>query len=86
MEQLPAQGTACLIDQLTLANNMHESHTHELIEKIVVNAPDKSSGHRTQQIEIYYRFDVAVSAATADSMKYSRRYTVSYSFVQYALH
>lgn len=29
---------------------------HELIEKIVVHAPDKSSGHRTQEIEIHYRF------------------------------
>ena len=26
---------------------------HEIIEKIVVHAPDKSSGHRTQQIDIY---------------------------------
>lgn len=46
---------------------------HELIEKIVVHAPDKSSGHRTQQIDIYYRFDVAVSTAIADSMKYDKK-------------
>ena len=37
---------------------------HELIEKIVVYAPEKSDGHRTQQIDIYYRFDVAVSTAS----------------------
>lgn len=37
---------------------------HDLIEKIVVHAPDKSSGKRTQQIDIYYRFNVAVSSAT----------------------
>ncbi|MBR6984380.1 MAG: hypothetical protein IKH75_12815 [Ruminococcus sp.] len=36
-------------------------------------APDKSSGHRTQQIDIYYRFDVAVSTAVADSMKYDKK-------------
>ena len=42
---------------------------HELIEKNVVHAPDKSSGHRTQEIEIHYRFDVAV----ADSMKYDKK-------------
>lgn len=29
---------------------------HELVEKIIVYAPDKSSGHRTQQINIYYNF------------------------------
>ena len=46
---------------------------HELIEKIVVHAPDKSRGHRTQQIDIYYRFDVAVSTAVADSMKYDKK-------------
>ena len=41
----------------------------ELIEKIVVHAPDKSSGHRTLEIEIHYRFNVAV----ADSMKYDKK-------------
>ena len=46
---------------------------HELIEKIVVHAPDKSSGNRTQQIEIHYRFDVAVTTAVADSMKYDKK-------------
>ena len=50
---------------------------HELIEKIVVHAPDKSSGHRTQQMDIYYRFDVAVSTAVADSMKYDKKRKVA---------
>ena len=50
---------------------------HELIEKIVVHAPDKSSGHRTQQIDIYYRFDVAVSMVVADSMKYDKKRKVA---------
>ena len=46
---------------------------YELISKIVIHAPDKSSGHRTQQIEIHYRFDVAVATAVADSMKYDKK-------------
>ncbi len=50
---------------------------HELINKIVVHAPDKSSGHRTQQIEIHYRFDVAVTTAVADSMKYDKKRKVA---------
>ena len=29
---------------------------HELIEKIVVQEGDKSSGHRLQRIDIYYTF------------------------------
>lgn len=50
---------------------------HELIEKIVVHTPDKSSGHRTQQIEIHYRFNVAVTTAVADSMKYDKKRKVA---------
>ena len=46
---------------------------HELIEKIVVHAPDKSSGHRVQQIDIYYRFNIAVSTAIADRREYDKK-------------
>ncbi len=46
---------------------------HELTEKIIVHAPDKSSGHRTQEIEIHHRFNVAVATAVADSMKYEKK-------------
>ena len=46
---------------------------HELIEKIIVHAPDKSDGHRTQQIEIHFRFDVAVATAIADSKEYDKK-------------
>lgn len=50
---------------------------HELIDKIVIHAPDKSSGHRTQQIKIHYRFDVTVATAVADSMKYDKKRKVA---------
>ena len=50
---------------------------HEFIEKIVVHAPDKSSGHRTQQIDICFRFNVAVATAVADSMVYDRKRKVA---------
>jgi len=33
----------------------------------------QSSGHRTQEIEIHYRFDVAVATTVADSMKYDKK-------------
>lgn len=46
---------------------------HELIEKIVVHAPEKSDGHRIQQIEIHFRFDVAVATAIADSREYDKK-------------
>lgn len=46
---------------------------HEFIEKIVVHAPDKSSGHRTQQIDIFFRFNVAVATVTADRSIYDKK-------------
>ncbi|MDE6746588.1 MAG: DUF4368 domain-containing protein [Oscillospiraceae bacterium] len=46
---------------------------HEFIEKIVVHAPDKSSGHRVQQIDIYYRFNIAVSTVIADQREYDKK-------------
>ena len=46
---------------------------HELIEKIVIHAPDKSSGHRTQKIEIHFRFNVAVATATANRREYTKK-------------
>ncbi|MDE6596608.1 MAG: DUF4368 domain-containing protein, partial [Oscillospiraceae bacterium] len=46
---------------------------HELIERIVVHAPDKSSGYRVQQIDIYYRFNIAVSTTIADRREYDKK-------------
>ncbi len=46
---------------------------HELIEKIVVHEADKSSGKRIQQIDIYFRFDVAVSSIETETGKYRKK-------------
>ena len=46
---------------------------HEFIEKIVVHAPGKSSGHRKQKIEIYFRFNVATAKVVADSWEYDKK-------------
>ena len=35
--------------------------------------PDKSSGYRIQQIDIYYRVDVAASIAITHSRKYDKK-------------
>ncbi len=40
---------------------------HELIEKIIVHASDKSSGYREQKVEIHFRFKAANSIAVTDS-------------------
>ena len=43
---------------------------NELIDRIEVHAPDKSSGHRRQTIDIYFRFNVASATAEICNMDY----------------
>ena len=50
---------------------------HELIDKIVVHAPDKSNGHRTQEVEIHFRFKVATAITMADSKDYDKKRKVA---------
>lgn len=46
---------------------------HELIDRIVVHEADKSSGKRIQDIEIHFRFDVAVSTISVETGKYGKK-------------
>lgn len=46
---------------------------HELIDKIIVHEPDKSSGKRVQDIEIHFRFDVAVTTISVGTGKYEKK-------------
>ena len=39
---------------------------NELVDRIVVYAPDKSSGHRKQKIEIYYKAAGIINIADED--------------------
>jgi len=41
---------------------------NELIDKIIVHAPNKSSGHRKQKIEIYYKAVGIINIATDDEL------------------
>lgn len=43
---------------------------HEFVEKIDVHSPAESGGHCTQEIDIYRRFNAAVSTATANKLDY----------------
>ena len=45
---------------------------HEFVEKIVVHEADKSSGHREQEVEIHFRFNVYVATITLDSREYKK--------------
>lgn len=46
---------------------------HELVDKIIVHEPDKSSGKRVQDIEIHFRFDVAVTTISVETGKYGKK-------------
>ncbi len=39
---------------------------NDLVDKIVIHAPDKSSGHRKQKIEIYYKAVGIINIADED--------------------
>ena len=44
-----------------------------MIEKIIVHEPDKSRGHRQQEIEIIFRFNVVKSKIVLDGRDFDRR-------------
>ena len=43
-----------IVQQYTEIKELSARVVNDLIDKIVIHAPDKSSGHRVQQIDIYY--------------------------------
>lgn len=47
---------------------------HEFVEKIIVHAPDKSSGHRVQQIDVHYNFIGEIDLSPEYS-KYTKKTT-----------
>ena len=46
---------------------------HDFVEFITVHAPDKSSGHRRQEIEIVFRFKVVKTSLVLDRRDYDKR-------------
>lgn len=62
-----------LVSKHTYINELTPEIMHELIEKIIVHAPDKSSGHRQQKVEIYFRFNVASAVSILDRRDYDKR-------------
>jgi hypothetical protein len=48
------------VKQHTKIVELTSALVNEMIEKIVIHAPDKSSGKRVQQIDIYFSFGVGV--------------------------
>ena len=58
------------VRKYTEISELNSEVMQELVERIEVHAPDKSSGHRRQQIDIYFKFKSVVAVAVADSSEY----------------
>ena len=63
-----------IVRKYTMPTELTPELVHEFVEKIVVHAPDKSSGHRVQRIDIHYNFIGEIDLSPEYS-KYSKRTT-----------
>ena len=45
-----------IVKKYTQPTELTPALLREFVEKIVVHAPDKSSGHRVQRIDVHYNF------------------------------
>jgi len=60
-----------VVRKYTEPTELNPAMLREFVDKIVVHAPDKSSGHRVQQIDVYYNFIGEIDL----SREYSKRTT-----------
>lgn len=70
-EQVNIQSFLKIVKKYTEPTELTPLLLHEFVEKIVVHAPDKSSGHRVQQIDVHYNFIGEIDL----SPEYSRKTT-----------
>ncbi|WP_366447447.1 DUF4368 domain-containing protein [uncultured Ruminococcus sp.] len=62
-----------LVKKIKHIDELTPKSLREMIERIIVHEPDKSSGHRTQEIEIIFRFNVVKSRLVLDGRDFDRR-------------
>ena len=55
-EAVNVQSFLKIVRKYTAPTELTPALLREFVEKIVVHAPDKSSGHRTQRIDVHYNF------------------------------
>ena len=63
-----------LVKKYTVPDKLFPELLNAFVEKIVVHAPDKSSGHRTQQIDIHYNFIGEIGLSHIINKKEPTRY------------
>lgn len=55
-EEVNVQSFLKIVRKYTEPTELTPLLLHEFVEKIVVHAPDRSSGHRVQRIDVHYNF------------------------------
>ena len=55
-EEVNIQSFLKIVKKYTEPTELTPLLLHEFVEKIVVHAPDRSSGQRVQQIDVHYNF------------------------------
>ncbi|MCR5143394.1 MAG: recombinase family protein [Ruminococcus sp.] len=58
-----------LVGRYERLTDITSEQMHELIDSIVVHAPDKSSGHRRQIVDIHFRFGVVCATVVVERQK-----------------
>lgn len=56
MQAVNVQSFLKIVRKYTQPTELTPALLREFVEKIVVHAPDKSSGHRVQRIDVHYNF------------------------------
>ena len=55
-QSINVQSFLKIVKKYTEPTELTSALLREFVEKIIVHAPDKSSGHRTQRIDVHYNF------------------------------
>ena len=63
-----------IVKKYTEPTKLTPALLREFVEKVVVHAPDKSSGHRVQRIDVHYNFIGEIDFSPEFS-KYSKKTT-----------
>lgn len=64
-----------IVKKYTEPTELTPTLLREFVEKVVVHAPDKSSGHRVQRIDVHYNFIGEIDFSPEFS-QYSKKTTV----------
>lgn len=73
-QEVNIQSFLKIVKKYTEPTELTPALVHEFVAKIIIHAPDKSSGHRVQQIDVHYNFIGEIDLSPEYS-KYTKRTT-----------